>query len=123
MKKVIVNIWTHEPTDKNFFIDSTSSRKCDKNCTVALVSFRIVRPDSGFDYLSSLQVVPSKDHLDDIAKSCQLALKGIPSDKNIKDKVLKELTNHGLKRGLGKFEIPANFTLISSGYLVGQVNN
>ena len=57
--------------------------------------------------------MPSKNHLDDIAKSCQVAPKGFPSDKNVKDKALKELTNHGLKRGLGKFEIPANFTLIS----------
>ena len=49
--------------------------------------------------------------MENIAENCQL--QDFINDKNIKDKVLKELTNHGIKRGLGKYEIPAKFTLIS----------
>ena len=33
-------------------------------------------------------------------------------DKEVQEQVLKELYNHGLKRGLEKFEIPAALTLI-----------
>ena len=51
------------------------------------------------------------NHLESIAENCQKSTK-FAKDSTVNDKVKKELTNHAIKRGLGKYEIPAKFTLI-----------
>ena len=51
------------------------------------------------------------NHLESIAKNCQKSNE-FAKDNKINEKVVKELTNHAIKRGLGKYEIPAKITLI-----------
>lgn len=60
-------------------------------------------------------IVPSKLHLEAIGHELGKVLNysDLILDQDVQDKVLKELSAHGLKRGLEKFEIPAALTLIA----------
>ena len=66
-----------------------------------------------FDFL--FQIVPSKGHLEAIGHQLGKVLNysDLILDKEVQEAVLNELSKHGLKRGLEKFEIPANLTLIA----------
>ena len=55
--------------------------------------------------------MPSLNHLKSIAGNCQLSNE-FANDNKVNEKIVKELTNHAIKSGLGKYEIPAKFTLI-----------
>ena len=63
----------------------------------------------------SFQVVPSKTHLEAIGHQLGkvLCYTDLVLDSDVQSAVLKELSNHGAKRGLEKFEIPAALTLIA----------
>ena len=64
--------------------------------------------------LFSFQIVPSKVHLEAIGHQLGkvLSYDDLVQDPDIQEAVLNELSKHGLKRGLEKFEIPAALTLI-----------
>ena len=62
-----------------------------------------------------LQIVPSKVHLEAIGHTLGkvVSYEDLVEDPDVQEAVLKELSKHGLKRGLEKFEIPTALTLIS----------
>lgn len=64
---------------------------------------------------SLLQVVPSRVHLEAIGHRLGKVLNysDLILDNDVQESMLKELSAHGLKRGLEKFEIPAAITLIA----------
>ena len=64
------------------------------------------------------QVVPSKVHLEATGHQLGKVLnyKDLILDNDVQEAVLKELSKHGLKRGLEKFEIPAALTLIAESW-------
>ena len=59
-------------------------------------------------------VVPSKFHLEIIAQELgkTIGYEMLFSDKDVLDYTLKELTSHGIRNGLEKFEIPKAVTLV-----------
>ena len=62
-----------------------------------------------------IQVVPSKVHLESIGHQLGKVLNydDLVMDPDVNSAVLKQLSSHGAKRGLEKFEIPAALTLIA----------
>ena len=55
------------------------------------------------------------EHLKTIAQNCpklNTHKNKFANNAKVTENVLKELTNHAIERGLGKYEIPAKFTLI-----------
>ena len=97
-----------------------------KKYTVALVSF--VKKDYFFFlgflknilsiYMYLFQVVPSKIHLESMGHQLGKVLnyQDLVIDPDVQANVLKVLSNHGSKRGLEKFEIPAAITLIAESW-------
>lgn len=68
--------------------------------------------------LKNFQVVPSKIHLESMGHQLGkvLSYEDLVIDPDVHKTVLKELSNHGSKRGLEKFEIPAAITLIAESW-------
>ena len=64
------------------------------------------------------QVVPSKIHLESMGHQLGKVLnyQDLVIDPDVQANVLKVLSNHGSKRGLEKFEIPAAITLIAESW-------
>ena len=102
-----------------------------KKYTVALVSFvrknffpRVFKKYSRyvfvylFGLLNFFQVVPSKIHLESMGHQLGKVLnyQDLVIDPDVQANVLKVLSNHGSKRGLEKFEIPAAITLIAESW-------
>ena len=58
-------------------------------------------------------VVPSKQHIEAIAHKLgkTISFEKLLEEKDVVNAVLKELTTHGTRGRLGKFELPQNYTV------------